>query len=57
MGARLARIEAVSVQIGAVRFEPRLGAAHIRADPLDQPPEPARVIHLNQVSGLMRGQE
>jgi len=56
IGLRLARIETVMVQVGAMRIEPGFCTAHVGADSLDQPPESARVIHLDQVRHFMRRQ-
>ena len=36
--------------------EPGLGAADIRIDALDDPPEPARMVHLDQMRDLVRGE-
>ena len=41
------------MQIGAMRIEPCFGAAQIRADSFNQPPEPARMIQLDQMSNFM----
>src|SRR5438093_9063725 len=49
----LASVETVAMKIGAMSVEPSLGMAHMRADTLDQPPEPARVVHLDQMSNLV----
>src|ERR1043166_2512374 len=45
-----------AMQAGAVHVEPGFGAGQVRGDALDQPPEPARVIHLEEVSDLVRGE-
>ena len=50
------RLGAVAVQVGAVRVEPRLGAAEIGINARDQTPEPARMIHLDEMSNLVRGE-
>ena len=47
---------AEAVQVGAVDVEPGLGAVRIRADAVDQPPEPRRVVHLDQMRHLMHGE-
>ena len=52
-GVTLGSVETVAMKIRAMSVEPGLGMAHMRTDPLDQPPEPARVIHLDQMSNLM----
>src|SRR5262245_59537991 len=52
---RLARIQAVAMEICAVGIQPGLGAAHVRANALNQPPEATRVIHLDEVGNLVGG--
>ena len=51
--ARDAR-HAVTMQVGAVRVEPGLGARDVRADALDHAPEPPRVVHLDEMRDLVR---
>src|SRR6185369_9969250 len=51
-----ARLSAVAMQVGAVGVEPGLGAADIRIDARNDPPEPARMIHLDQMRDLVRGE-
>ena len=42
----------VAVQVGAIDVEPDLGALDVRIEPPDQPPEPPRVIELEQMRDL-----
>src|SRR3569832_374939 len=44
------------MQIAAMGVEPRLGADDVRVDALDQPPEAARVVHLDEMRRLVRGE-
>src|SRR5215813_4041101 len=53
---RLLRLRAVAMQVGAVRIEPGLGAADVGVDARDQPPEPARMVHLDKMGNLVRGE-
>ena len=56
MRCQSARLGAVAVQVGAVCVEPRLGASGIGINARDQAPEPARMIHLDEMSNLVRGE-
>ena len=56
VGSRTGLQQAIAVQIGAMHVEPGLGARHIRANAIDQPPEPRRVIHLDEMRHFMRGE-
>src|SRR2546430_14546393 len=47
---------AVTVQVGPVHVEPRLGARHARTEALQQAPEAPRMVHLDQVGDLVRGE-
>src|SRR4029077_10427973 len=51
-----ARLSAVAMQVGALRDEPALGTADIGIDACNDPPEPARMIHLDQMRNLVRGE-
>src|SRR6185312_8023758 len=51
-----ARLSAVAMQVGAVGVEPGLGAADIGINACNDPPESARMIHLDQVGNLVRGE-
>src|SRR4051794_15629871 len=55
-GAGSTSRHAEAVQAGAVNVEPCLGAVGVRADAVDQPPEPRRVVHLDQMRHLMDGE-
>ena len=44
------------MQIVAARIEPFLGALDVIADPRDHPPEPRRVVHLDQMRDFMGGE-
>ena len=48
--------QTVAMQDGAMGVEPRLGAVVIRAKPLHQPPEPRRVVHLDQMRHFVGGE-
>jgi len=43
------------MQIGTVRVQPRLCASQMGVYLFDQPPEPARMIHLDQMRDFVRG--
>ena len=47
--------QAIAMQIGAMGVEPGLGAVVIRAKPLHQPPEPRRMVHLDEMRHFVRG--
>ena len=49
-------LDAVAMQIVAVGIEPGLGALDMTADPADHPPEPRRMIHLDEMRHLMGGE-
>ena len=49
-------LDPVTVQIVAVGVEPGLGALDVAADFRDDPPEPRRMVHLDQMRDLMRGE-
>ena len=55
-GAAPVARHAEAVQVGAVDVEPRLGAVGVRADAVHQPPEPRRVVHLDQMRHLVDGE-
>ena len=44
------------MQIAAMHVEPHLGALVVRAQPLHQPPEARRVIHLDEMRHFVRGE-
>ena len=44
------------MQIAAVDIEPDLGAVGIGADAVHQPPEPSRMVHLDQMRDLVDGE-
>src|SRR3954453_3625239 len=46
---RASILHAVAMQIVARRIQPFLGAVDMVADPRDHPPEPWRVVHLDQM--------
>src|SRR5712692_3902844 len=48
--------EAISVQVGAVDVEPDFGALDVGVEALHQPPEPRRVIELDEMGNLVRGE-
>src|SRR5260370_27191994 len=49
-------LNAVAMQVVAVGIEPGLGALDMIADPVDHPPEPRRMIHLDEMRDLVRGE-
>jgi len=49
-------IEPVAMQISPVNLEPGLGTGDMRTDAVNQPPETAGVIHLDEMGDLVRGQ-
>jgi len=49
-------LNAGTMQVVAMGIEPVLGALDMAADPAADPPEPRRVIHLDEMRDLMGGQ-
>jgi hypothetical protein len=49
-------LNAVAMQIVAVGIEPGLGALDMTADFRDYPPEPRRMIHLDEMRHFMGGE-
>src|SRR4051794_20301489 len=49
-------LDPIPVQIVAVRIEPLLGALHRRADLAADTPESRRVVHLDEMGDLVRGE-
>ena len=49
-------LDAVAMQVVAVGVEPGLGALDMTADPADHPPEPRRMVHLDEMRHLMGGE-
>ena len=49
-------VQAVAVQVGPIRVEPGLGTPHVGTNLLNQSPEPPRVIHLDEMGGLVDGE-
>ncbi len=49
-------LDAVAMQIIAVGIEPGLGALDMTADLRDDPPEPCRMIHLDEMRHFMGGE-
>jgi hypothetical protein len=47
-------IDTVAMQISTVGVEPCLGTTHVGTYALNQSPEPARMIHLDQMRNLVR---
>src|SRR5215831_1034635 len=50
------RRQAVAVQVGATRIEPALGTLEAGMQPANQPPEPRRVIELEEMRHFMGGE-
>src|SRR6185369_3451011 len=49
-------LDAVAMQVVAIGVEPALGAFDMVADAADDPPEPRRVVHLDEMGDLMGGE-
>src|SRR4249920_3586605 len=49
-------LDPVPMQIIAVGVEPALGALDVIADPVHHPPEPRRMVHLDEMRHFMRGE-
>jgi hypothetical protein len=49
-------LDPVAMQIVAVGVEPALGAINMAADFRDHPPEPRRMVHLDQMRDFMGGE-
>ena len=53
---RVLILNAVAMQVVAVGVEPGLGALDMIADPRNDPPEPGRMVHFDEMRDLMGGE-